>query len=275
MPRLATCLPTCRRCRASANPIRRPLRFSSWRLHRKSIPPSDMYDAADTVIAQRISQVDGVAEVQVAGAEQPAIRMRVDPGRLAAMGLSIEDVRTAITNANAMAPLGIIDGDQRAVALETNAQLRKRRGLQGHHHQGGERHRGDGSPPWRASSRARATRVPPRGSITNPRYLLTIVKSADANVIDTVDRIQEMLPRSSAGSRPASTFPSCPIAPRRCAPACTTCSSRWVCRSCWSCWWSTFSCAGRRPPSPPASPCRCRWRAPAPPCGAPASRSTT
>ena len=79
----------------------------------QDLPPSDIYDAADTVIAQRISQVDGVAEVTVAGAEQPAIRVRVNPMRLAAIGLSIEDVRPAIANANALAPLGIIDGASR------------------------------------------------------------------------------------------------------------------------------------------------------------------
>ena len=45
------------------------------------MPPSAIYDAADTVIAQRISQVDGVGDVTVTGAEQPAIRMRVDPAR--------------------------------------------------------------------------------------------------------------------------------------------------------------------------------------------------
>src|SRR5664280_1793992 len=50
-------------------------------------------DAADSVIAQRLSQVDGVADVTVAGSEQPALRVRVDPARLAAMGLSMEDVR--------------------------------------------------------------------------------------------------------------------------------------------------------------------------------------
>src|SRR6476660_7281151 len=99
-------LPRFKKSNASAAPI------LILALTSKSIPASDLYDAADTVIAQRISQVDGVAEVQVAGAEQPAIRIRVDPGRLAAMGVSIEKVRTAISNANALAPLGIIEGEQ-------------------------------------------------------------------------------------------------------------------------------------------------------------------
>src|SRR5437588_1940994 len=65
-------------------------------LTSKTVAPSAIYDAADTVIAQRLSQVDGVAEVSVNGAEQPAIRVRVNPIALASMGLNMEDVRTAI-----------------------------------------------------------------------------------------------------------------------------------------------------------------------------------
>ena len=77
------------------------------------------------MIAQRLSQVDGVADVTVAGSEQPAIRVRVDPARLSAMGLSMEDVRTAISNSNAAGPLGTFDGDRRAVTIGINDQLRR------------------------------------------------------------------------------------------------------------------------------------------------------
>ena len=90
-------------------------------------PASDIYDAADTVIVQRLSQVEGVAEVTAAGAEQPAIRVRVNPMLLSTVGLSIEDVRTAIVDANALSPLGIIEGAKQAIAIESNAQLRTRR----------------------------------------------------------------------------------------------------------------------------------------------------
>src|SRR6476660_8054999 len=114
-------LPTLPRFKKS-NPSAAPILILA--LTSKTIPPSDLYDAADTVIAQRISQVDGVAEVTVAGAEQPAVRIRANPTLLSAIGLSIEDQRLAIINANALAPLGIIDGERQAVAIESNAQLR-------------------------------------------------------------------------------------------------------------------------------------------------------
>jgi len=183
-------MPSLPRYRKS-NPAASPILILA--LTSKSIPASDLYDAADTVIAQRIAQVNGVAEVQVAGAEQPAIRIRVDPGRLAAMGLSIEDVRTAIGGANALAPLGIIDGDQHAVALEANGQLRKVEDYQ------------DlvvkvvNGTAVRLSSVAnveqstRNTRSAARFN-HQPAVLLTIIKSADANVLDTVDRIQDIIP---------------------------------------------------------------------------------
>ena len=75
------------------------------------------------MIAQRIAQVAGVAEVTVNGAEQPAIRVKVDPARLAAMGLGIDEVRAALVSANALGPLGSFDGEHQAEMLATNAQL--------------------------------------------------------------------------------------------------------------------------------------------------------
>jgi len=86
-------LPTLPRFKKS-NPAAAPVLILA--LTSRSLPPSDLYDAADTVIAQRISQVEGVAEVTVAGAEQPAVRIRANPTLLSAIGLSVEDVRLAI-----------------------------------------------------------------------------------------------------------------------------------------------------------------------------------
>ena len=183
-------MPSLPRYRKS-NPAAAPILILA--LTSNSIPASDLYDAADTVIAQRISQVDGVAEVQVAGAEQPAIRIRVDPARLAAMGVSIESVRTAIANANALAPLGIIDGDQRAVALETNAQLRK---VEDYKDIIVKVANGTAVRLASVANIEQSTRNTRSAARFNhqPAVLLTIVKSADANVLETVDRIQEIIP---------------------------------------------------------------------------------
>ncbi|HEU4379472.1 MAG TPA: efflux RND transporter permease subunit [Hyphomicrobiaceae bacterium] len=174
-----------------SNPAAAPILILA--LTSKSIAPSDMYDAADTVIAQRISQVDGVAEVTVAGADQPAIRVRVNPMQLASMGMSIEDVRAAITNANAVAPLGIIDGDKHVIALETNGQLRT---LEDYQNIIVKSANGNVVRLSAVASVEQATRNARASASFNgqPAILLTIVKSADANVIDTVDRILELIP---------------------------------------------------------------------------------
>ena len=71
-----------------------------------------------------MSQVDGVAEVTVNGAEQPAMRIRVNPVAIASMGIAMEDVRAAISNANAATPLGTFDGSDLAHTIGTNDQLR-------------------------------------------------------------------------------------------------------------------------------------------------------
>ena len=114
-------MPTLPRFR-KANPAAAPILILA--LTSKTMPGSAIYDAADSVIVQRLSQIDGVADVTVAGSEQPAIRVRVDPARLSAMGLGLEQVRTAIANSNTVGPLGVFDGDKRATSIGINDQLR-------------------------------------------------------------------------------------------------------------------------------------------------------
>ena len=140
--------------------------------------------------------------MQVAGAEQPAIRVRVNPTQLGSMGLSIEAVRAAIANANALAPLGIIDGDQRAVALETNAQLRS---LEDYKNIIVKVANGTAVRLSDVASVDGGTRNARSAAMFNnkPAILLTIVKSADANVIETVDRIRELIPEIKRWIPPA------------------------------------------------------------------------
>src|SRR5581483_1916409 len=184
-------LPMLPRFRKS-NPAAAPVLILA--LTSKTIPPSDLYDVADTVIAQRISQVDGVAEVTVAGAEQPAVRVRVNPMLLSAIGLSIDDVRAAITNANALAPIGIIDGERQAVAVESNAQLRTldeyRNIIIKMANNGDVTRLSDVATVEQSNRNSRASAM----FNAQPAILLIITKQADANVIETVDRIRELIP---------------------------------------------------------------------------------
>jgi multidrug efflux pump len=180
-------LPRFRKSNPSASPI------LILALTSKTIRPSDIYDAADTVIVQRLSQVDGVAEVTAAGAEQPAIRVRVNPMLLSSMGLSIEDVRTAITGANTLAPLGIIEGPKRALAIDSNAQIRTADDY------GSivlKTVKGDVVRLSDVAEVRQGTRNSRAEAMFNnqPAILLTVTKNADANVIETVDRIKALLP---------------------------------------------------------------------------------
>jgi len=180
-------LPAMRKVNPSAAPV------LILALTSNTMLASNMYDVADSVIAQRIAQVEGVAEVTVNGAEQPAMRIRVNPVAVASMGLSLEDVRSAIANANSASQLGTFDGFNLAHTIGTNDQLRT-------------------VPDYKnlvvKSANGTVVRL---GAIADvelgvrnsrsaawfnlqPSVLLVVTKQANANVIDTVDRIYEMLP---------------------------------------------------------------------------------
>ena len=180
-------LPTFRK----ANPAAAPILILA--LTSKTMQPAEVYDAADSIIAQRLSQVDGVGDVTVAGSEQPAIRVRVDPARIAAMGVSMEDVRTAIANSNAVGPLGTFDGAKRGVTIGINGQLRTPI---------------EYNPLVVKTVDGTVIRLSTIASIEpsvrnsrsagwfnkEPSVLLIVTKQANANVIDTVDRIYDLLP---------------------------------------------------------------------------------
>ncbi|MCC6890524.1 MAG: efflux RND transporter permease subunit [Hyphomicrobiales bacterium] len=174
-----------------SNPSATPIMILA--LTSRTVAPSVMYDVADTVVAQRLAQVDGVAEVSVNGAEQPAIRIRVNPVALASMGLSMEDVRTAVANANATGPLGTFEGSERATTIATNEQIR----LASHY-----------EPLVIRSANGAVVRLSAVASIEpgvrnrrsfgwfngQPSILLVLTKAADSNVIETVDRVRAILP---------------------------------------------------------------------------------
>src|ERR1035437_607950 len=85
----------------------------------------DVY--ADTYIAQQLSRIKGVGLIDLHGEQKPAIRVQVDPGKLTAMGLSLEQVRAALGAATANAPKGSLDGPKRSVSVSATDQLSKAR----------------------------------------------------------------------------------------------------------------------------------------------------
>ncbi|MBN8764637.1 MAG: efflux RND transporter permease subunit, partial [Thiobacillus sp.] len=89
-----------------------------------SLPLARLHDLVENRIAQKISQLPGVGLVSLAGGRRPAVRIQVNPRALAASGLSLEDLRTAIGTANVNTPKGSFDGALRASAIDANDQLK-------------------------------------------------------------------------------------------------------------------------------------------------------
>ena len=92
-------------------------------LTSKTTPLGKIFDTANTILAQKISQVPGVGQVFVGGGQQPAVRVSVDPTALAGVGLSLEDVRIALARATANSPKGSIDSPMQTKSIAANDQL--------------------------------------------------------------------------------------------------------------------------------------------------------
>jgi multidrug efflux pump len=88
-----------------------------------TLPIARLSDTADTLLAQKLAQVSGVGRVTVQGNMRPAVRLRIDPARLAAYGLGMEAVRTAVTNANLNSPKGSLDGPRQSSTILANDQI--------------------------------------------------------------------------------------------------------------------------------------------------------
>jgi multidrug efflux pump len=94
-----------------------------------TLPLEQVDDQADSILAQKISQVAGVGLVTINGGQKPAVRVRVDPAALAGVGLSLEDIRTVLVQANVNQAKGNLDGPRQDYTLATNDQLYKAQGF--------------------------------------------------------------------------------------------------------------------------------------------------
>ncbi len=152
-----------------------------------------IYDAADSLLAPRLSQVPGIAQVSLAGAEQPAIRIDVDPAAATAAGVSLEQIRSAIARANVTQPTGFLEGAEQAGAIVVNDRLTTPEEFRAIvlRHQDGAIVRLDSVARVEVGPRDRR-----QGGLYNgrPGVIVTIFKQADANVVEAVDGIRALLP---------------------------------------------------------------------------------
>src|SRR5436309_3107126 len=168
----------------------------------KTMPLPQVQNLVDTRLAQKISQLPGVGLVTLSGGQRPAVRVQVNPRALAASGLNLEDVRTAIASANVNQAKGSFDGPSRAYTIDANDQLRS-------------------AAEYRAAVVAYRNGAPIQLSDVAdivedaenvrlaawmndvPAVILTIQRQPGANVIEVVDRVKQLLPQLTA-SLPAS-----------------------------------------------------------------------
>ena len=106
---------------SKVNPADAPI--MTLALTSDSVTIDRISDAADTLLQPKLSQIDGVGRVTVQGNQRPAVRVRVDPARLNAYGLGMEDVRTAIAQTNVNGAKGGFDGPRQSYSLGANDQL--------------------------------------------------------------------------------------------------------------------------------------------------------
>jgi HAE1 family hydrophobic/amphiphilic exporter-1 len=167
-----------------------------------SLPLTTVSDAVDAQLAQQISQISGVAQVIIGGQQKPSIRVQVDPAKLVAKGLSLEDVRGVINIATVDSPKGNIDGDTRAYTIYANDQMLDAKDWNDvivAYRNGG---------PLRIRDIGRAVTGPEdakQAAWANGKrgVFLVVYKQPGANVIETVDKIKATLPRLVAAIPPA------------------------------------------------------------------------
>jgi len=191
---------------SKVNPADAPI--LTFAVSSPTLPLPKIEDLVDTRLAAKLSEVPGVGLVSLGGGQRPAIRIQVDPVALAAHGLALEDVRTAIANANVNQAKGSFDGPLRASTIDANDQLRspdEYRNIVLMYKNGAPLRVSDIATvlddaenvklaAWAADRRQRQP---------VPAIIVNIQRQPGANVIQTVDRIAALLPRLEA-SLPAS-----------------------------------------------------------------------
>ncbi|WP_343716198.1 efflux RND transporter permease subunit [Inquilinus sp.] len=167
-----------------------------------TLPLTTVDDYAESILAQKLSQVPGVGLVTIGGQQQPAMRVEVNPQQLAAQGLTLEDIRTALSSITVDDPKGTLEGKQQAYALQTNDQLTTLAG----YNQAIIGYRNGA--PIRVSDIGHAEIGPANDQLAawygrQRGIILAVQRLPGANVIQTVDSIRRELPQLEASIPPA------------------------------------------------------------------------
>jgi hydrophobe/amphiphile efflux-1 (HAE1) family protein len=182
------------------NPADSPILVMS--VHSDVLPLTTVDDYAENVIAQQVSRIPGVSQVALGGQQKPAVRVQVDPAKIAALGIQLEDIAGVINAATVNSPKGSINGLRNSFAIYDNDQLLK-------------------AAPWNdvivAYKNGAPVRIRDIGvAVDGPEdhlalafqngkngIMLQVFKQAGANVIETVDRVNTLMPHALASVPPS------------------------------------------------------------------------
>ena len=156
----------------------------------------DVNDLADSILAQKLSQVQGVGLVSIAGNVRPAVRIQVNPAQLANLGLTMEDVRNALTEANVNAPKGTLNGVTQSYTISTNDQL----ATAAEYKNTIISYSSTNNAPVRLSDVAKVVDGVENDQLAawangKPAVLLDIRRQPGANIVQTVQHIRDILPQ--------------------------------------------------------------------------------
>jgi hydrophobe/amphiphile efflux-1 (HAE1) family protein len=191
LPQTMTAPPTYKKL----NPADAPILILSAQSDTLPIIVVDEY--ADSFLAQQISQVPGVAQVSLGGEQRPAIRIQVDPAKLAARGLTLEEIRGALVNATTNAPKGSLTSARTSLTIETNDQIVEPKPFE------------DVIVAYRNGAPVRVRDIGRAVAAATDSFaaayhndaqaiLLSVYKQPGANIIDTVEQIKSLLPKLTA-----------------------------------------------------------------------------
>src|SRR5215468_4749929 len=184
------------------NPADAPILTLS--LRSETLPLPIVQENADNFLIPAISQVSGVARISVGGERKPSIRIQIDPTKLAASGLTLEEVRTSIVGATTTAAKGTINTASNAFTISANDQISEAQPFEdvvlAYRNGAPIRIRDVGRAVAEASNRNVAAY-----QNNDPGILINVHKQPGANVIETVEQIKAQLPRLTAKLPPAMT----------------------------------------------------------------------
>jgi len=189
---------------SKVNPADAPILTLS--ITSETLPLAQVNDLADTILAQKLSEVSGVGLVTIEGNQKPAVRVRVNPTLLASLGLGFEDVRTALMQNNVNAPKGSFDGARQSYSIGANDQIitadQYANVIIAYRNGSPVRLRDLGEVVDNVENVRLAGWVGSKGGI-KPAVILDVQRQPGANIIETADRVKALLPRLRSSLPPS------------------------------------------------------------------------